>query len=37
MKDSDNDETKASNNFVVGLVTFIVFIFFMTAWMYFST
>lgn len=33
---SDNGDGKGSNDFIVGLVTFIVFIIFMTAWMYFS-
>ena len=37
MNDADNDESRANNDFIVGLVTFIVFIIFMTAWMYFST
>jgi len=35
MKETDNKEK--SSDFVVGLVTFIIFLFFMTAWMYFST
>jgi len=30
-------ESKAPSDFVTGLVTFIIFLFFMTAWMYFST
>lgn len=30
-------DSKAPSDFVTGLVTFIIFLFFMTAWMYFST
>lgn len=30
-------DKKAPSDFVTGLVTFIIFLFFMTAWMYFST
>ncbi len=37
MKSSDNKNKETSSDFVVGMVTFIIFIFFMTAWMYFST
>jgi len=39
MKESEdkNNKTETSSDFVVGLVTFIIFLFFMTAWMYFST
>jgi len=33
---SENGAGK-SNDFVVGLVTFIIFLIFMTGWMYFST
>ncbi len=36
-KNGNNKSGKVSNDFVVGLVTFIIFIFFMTAWMYFSS
>lgn len=32
-----NGNDKAPSDFVTGLVTFIIFLFFMTAWMYFST
>ena len=35
-KNVDNKSDKGSNDFIVGLVTFIIFILFMTAWMYFS-
>ena len=35
-KNSNHKSGKESNDFAVGLVTFIVFIIFMTAWMYFS-
>ena len=38
-QNSENSTIKGgeqSNDFVVGLVTFIVFILFMSAWMYFS-
>lgn len=34
--DNDIKSEKAPSDFVVGLVTFIIFIFFMSAWMYFS-
>jgi len=38
MKESEEkNNTKASSDFVIGLVTFVIFLFFMTAWMYFST
>jgi len=41
MKKSDNinknKNKEASSDFVVGLITFVIFLFFMTAWMYFST
>jgi len=33
----NNNNGKAPNDFIVGLITFVVFVFFMTAWMYFST
>ncbi|MBE9560953.1 MAG: hypothetical protein IMF15_09200 [Proteobacteria bacterium] len=32
----NNQSSKKPSDFVAGLVTFIIFIFFMTAWMYFS-
>jgi ATP-dependent Zn protease len=35
-KNSNNKSDKESNDFVIGLLTFIIFILFMTAWMYFS-
>jgi len=34
---SEDNKDKASSDFIIGLVTFIVFIVFMTVWMYFST
>ncbi len=37
MKEADNKNKETSSDFFVGLVTFIIFLFFMTAWMYFST
>jgi len=37
MENTKNKNEVASNDFIVGLVTFIIFILFMTAWMYFST
>ena len=38
IQNNGNDKNgKKSSDFVVGLVTFIIFIFFMIAWMYFST
>jgi len=39
MKESENKNKngKAPSDFVVGLVTFIIFLCFMTVWMYFST
>jgi len=33
----NNNKGKTPNDFVIGLVTFTVFVVFMTAWMYFST
>ncbi len=36
MSENDNKD-KVPNDFAIGLVTFIVFIIFMTAWMYFFT
>jgi len=33
----NNKSDTKSNDFVTGLVMFIIFLFFMTAWMYFST
>jgi len=33
--DDKNNNTETSSDFVTGLVTFIIFLFFMTAWMYF--
>ncbi len=35
-KNDNNKSDKESNDFVIGLLTFIIFILFMTAWMYFS-
>ena len=37
MSKTDDKSNKTPNDFVIGLVTFIVFIVFMTAWMYFGT
>ena len=37
MSETENKGNKTSNDFVVGLVTFIVFIVFMTIWMYFGS
>ena len=36
MKNGDNKDAKKPSDFVTGLVTFIIFILFMTVWMYFS-
>jgi len=36
-KNGNNKSGRKSNDFVVGLVTFVIFILFMTAWMYFSS
>ena len=36
-KNGDNEGGKKPSDFVVGMVTFIIFIFFMIAWVYFST
>ena len=33
--DNNNNKDKAPSDFIVGLVTFIIFLVFMTAWMYF--
>ncbi len=33
----NNNKDKTPSDFVIGLVTFMVFIVFMTVWMYFST
>jgi len=37
MNESDhkNNNTETFSDFAVGLVTFVIFLFFMTAWMYF--
>jgi hypothetical protein len=35
-KSGDNRSEKGPDDFIVGLVTFIAFIIFMTAWMYFA-
>jgi len=37
MKQTDNKKNQSSSDFAVGLVTFIIFLIFMTMWMYFST
>ena len=36
-EDADGEKKGAPSDFVVGLVTFIVFFIFMTVWMYYST
>ena len=37
MSETGNKSDKTSNDFIVGLVTFIIFILFMTVWMYVGT
>jgi hypothetical protein len=39
MNDTDNkhNKEKGPSDFIVGLVTFLVFVLFMTVWMYFGT
>ena len=37
MSVTENKSGKTSNDFIVGLVTFIIFIIFMTVWMYVGT
>ncbi|GMR01134.1 MAG: hypothetical protein BMS9Abin19_0490 [Gammaproteobacteria bacterium] len=37
MKNAENKRDKKSDDFMIGLVTFVAFILFMTAWMYFLT
>jgi len=34
---SENNKDKAPNEFIMGLVTFILFVVFMSVWMYYST
>jgi hypothetical protein len=36
-KASENNNAKAPSEFFIGLTTFIIFLLFMTVWMYFST
>ena len=36
MSDTDNKTKKTLNDFTVGLVTFVLFLVFMTSWMYLS-
>jgi len=36
-KSDDNKAAKGASDFVVGSVTFVIFIMFMTAWMYFQS
>ena len=35
-KSSENDSAKGPSEFFIGLTTFIIFLLFMTVWMYFS-
>ena len=37
MSETKNKSENTSNDFVVGLITFVVFIVFMTIWMYFGS